>query len=112
MKEIRVYTTPTCTYCHKVKAYLREKGYPFTESDVTKDPQGQTFLREKKIMGVPVITVGETLIQGFDPGAIEAAVDFKIQACPHCGKKLRLPKDRGKIRVTCRACEGVFAVRT
>lgn len=112
MKEIKVYTTPTCTYCHKAKAYLREKDYPFTESDVTRDPQGQAFLREKGIMGVPVITVGETLIQGFDPGAIEAAVDFKIQACPQCEKKLRLPKNRGKIRVTCPACEQVFEVRT
>jgi glutaredoxin-like YruB-family protein len=112
MKEIKIYTTPTCGYCHKAKAYLREKGYPFSESDVSKDPQGQSFLRSKGIMGVPVITVGDTLIQGFDPEAIEAAVDFRIQACPHCQKKLRLPKDRGKIRVTCPACQGAFEVRT
>ena len=24
--DVKVYTTPTCGYCHQLKAYLRERG--------------------------------------------------------------------------------------
>ena len=68
MTEIRVFTTPTCSYCHKVKDWLREQGCPFTELDITKDVQA---LREWRALsggiGVPVTAHGKDLVIGFDP---------------------------------------------
>ena len=33
---------------------------------------------------------------------------FKIFKCPSCGVKLRVPRGKGKIRVTCRQCGATF----
>lgn len=33
---------------------------------------------------------------------------FKIFKCPGCGVKLRVPRGKGKIRVTCRQCGATF----
>lgn len=71
MAEIRVFTTPTCSYCHKVKAWLREQGCEFQELDITKDVQA---LREWRALsggiGVPVTAYGKDLIIGFDPNRL------------------------------------------
>jgi glutaredoxin len=71
MAELRVFTTPTCTYCHKVKGWLNEHGCEFTELDITKDVEA---LREWRALsggiGVPVTTYGKDLIIGFDPARL------------------------------------------
>ncbi len=68
MAEIRVFTTPTCSYCGKVKSWLTEQGCAFTELDITKDVHA---LREWRALsggiGVPVTAHGRDLIIGFDP---------------------------------------------
>ncbi len=38
MAQIEIYTTPSCPYCHRAKALLREKGAAFDETDVSMDP--------------------------------------------------------------------------
>lgn len=69
---ITVYTTPTCPWCKKAKEFLRAKGVPFEEVDVTTDRK----LVEKLVelsgqLGVPVITDGKRVIIGFDQPALE-----------------------------------------
>jgi DNA-directed RNA polymerase subunit RPC12/RpoP len=34
------------------------------------------------------------------------------EKCPECGQKLRLPADKGKLRVTCSECGHKFEVTT
>lgn len=36
---------------------------------------------------------------------------YKYFKCPHCGLKLRAPKGRGKIQVTCQRCHAQFVKR-
>jgi len=71
MAEIRVFSTPTCSYCHKVKDWLREQGCEYTELDITKDVEA---LREWRALsggiGVPVTAHGKDLIIGFDPSRL------------------------------------------
>ena len=38
--------------------------------------------------------------------------NFKITKCPNCGQKLRLPRKKGKIVVTCKRCLHKFDFRT
>lgn len=38
--------------------------------------------------------------------------DYKITKCPNCGQKLRLPRKKGKIVVTCKKCSTKFDFRT
>lgn len=39
-------------------------------------------------------------------------LNYKIVKCPSCGQKLRLPRKKGKITVTCRKCGTDFKMRT
>lgn len=34
--------------------------------------------------------------------------DYKVFRCPHCGEVLKVPKGKGKIRVTCPVCHTKF----
>ncbi len=108
MKKIQVYTTSTCPHCRTAKAYLKDKGYPYVERQVDVDPAAQAQLQRYGARGVPTIVVGDEVIVGFNPEAIEKAVDFVIAPCPACGRKLSLPKGKGKLRITCPHCRETF----
>ena len=38
--------------------------------------------------------------------------NYKITKCPNCNQKLRLPRGKGKIVVTCKKCLTKFDFRT
>ena len=65
MEKIKVYTTPTCIYCHALMDWLDEKGIEYVEMDATKEPDIDT---------VPVTVIGEERIVGFDRPAIKRAL--------------------------------------
>lgn len=62
---IKVYTTPTCAYCHALMEWLDEKGIEYQEMDATKDPD---------IRVVPVTEINGERIEGFDRPAIKRAL--------------------------------------
>ena len=43
---------------------------------------------------------------------INQKIKYKIVSCPNCGQKLRLPRRKGKIIVTCKRCHNEFNLRT
>lgn len=63
--KIKVYTTPTCAYCHALMDWLDSKGIEYIEMDATKEPDLST---------VPVTEIGEERIIGFDRPAIKRAL--------------------------------------
>ncbi len=69
---VAVYTTPTCPYCRQVKDFLSRRGVPFAEYDVSVDRvAAQEMMRKSGQMGVPVITVDEQVVVGFDRPRLE-----------------------------------------
>jgi glutaredoxin 3 len=65
--EVKVYSTPTCGYCHMAKKYLAEKGVNFKEYDVSVDVEAaREMVNLTGQMGVPVITVDNEVIVGFN----------------------------------------------
>lgn len=67
MKNVTVYTTPTCGWCHRVKSYLTEKGISFEEKDVSRDREAaMEMIKKTNQMGVPVLDIGGAMIVGFD----------------------------------------------
>ena len=67
---IKVYTTPTCAYCHALMDWLESKGIEYVEMDATKDPN---------ISAVPVTEINGERIVGFDRPVIKKALK-KLEA--------------------------------
>jgi alkyl hydroperoxide reductase subunit F len=73
---VKIYTTPTCGYCMQAKEFLTAKGVAFESVDVSQDKEA--LLEMKRISGgarsVPVISVGERVIVGFERDELEKAL--------------------------------------
>lgn len=70
---VLVFTTPTCPWCNRAKTYLRSKGVPFREVDVSRDASAaRELVRRTGQMGVPVIEIDGRPIVGFDQPRIDA----------------------------------------
>ena len=64
---IVIYTTPTCGFCHQLKAYLQQRSIPFVEYDVSQDPyRAGEMVRLSGQQGVPVSIVDGQVILGAD----------------------------------------------
>lgn len=73
MPKVKVYSTPTCPYCVKVKGYLKEKAVEFENVDVSSDQAGlQEMMKVSGQMGVPVVVVDGEVIVGFDKARLDA----------------------------------------
>ncbi len=67
MKNVTIYSTPFCHFCHMVKDFFKEKNVAYIEFDVASNLEKRKEMLEKSgQMGVPVIFIGEEMIIGFD----------------------------------------------
>ena len=75
--DITMYSTTWCGYCKKARRWLTSNDIPFVEKDVEKDAAGAAEFRKLTggRGGVPVITVGDTVIRGFSAPSLEAAIE-------------------------------------
>jgi len=72
---VTLYSTPSCGYCTKAKAFFRERRIPFTEYDVSADQRrAEEMVRKSGQMGVPVIEINGKIIVGFNQPEIERAL--------------------------------------
>ncbi|HIJ11507.1 TPA: glutaredoxin family protein [Candidatus Woesearchaeota archaeon] len=75
MAKVNVYTTSTCPWCKKTKAWLKENKISFKEFNVADDAKARDKMIEKSgQMGVPVVEIGDTIIVGFNPKEMEKAL--------------------------------------
>ena len=112
MKTIILYTTETWPHCKTAKEFLREKGYSFIQKDVNKDPQAAAEFQKKGFQGVPAFVIGDEAVVGLDKNKIESLIDYKVINCPSCKARLRAPKGKGKIKITCPKCSNSFIVNS
>ncbi len=71
MKNVVIYTSNTCGYCHEAKKYLDENNIAYAEKNVSVDMEARKELMDQGFMGVPVILVDDEVIQGFDKRRLE-----------------------------------------
>tara|TARA_R110000787_G_scaffold204605_1_gene315106 strand:- start:211 stop:468 length:258 start_codon:yes stop_codon:yes gene_type:complete len=78
MKQVEIYTSPMCGYCHAAKRLLMKKGAPFTEIDVSRDPDQRRAMMQRAKGGrtVPQIFIGGAHVGGSD----------ELHAMDHAGK--------------------------
>lgn len=67
MKDIEIYTTPTCGFCHAAKRLLATKGAAFREISVAGDPAlRQEMMTRSGRHTVPQIFIGGVHVGGCD----------------------------------------------
>ena len=68
---ITIYTQPTCQACHRLKAYLKQRGIEYYERNVIEDETAFAELQQRGISTTPVIVIGNEVIVGFDQAKLE-----------------------------------------
>ncbi len=67
MKNVTIYTTPSCGYCNMAKDFFKANNVAYTEYNVSTDLEKRKEMIEKSgQMGVPVIYVDDEMTVGFD----------------------------------------------
>lgn len=71
-KSVVIYSTPTCHFCDKAKEFFQANGIKYVEHNVKDDLVRRKEMVEKSgQMGVPVITIDQQVVTGFDPYALK-----------------------------------------
>jgi glutaredoxin-like YruB-family protein len=75
MKNVTIYSTPTCHFCHLAKDFFKANDITYTEYDVASDVEKRKEMMDKSgQMGVPVIVIGDEMMVGFDKPVIAKAL--------------------------------------
>ncbi|MCI5051399.1 MAG: glutaredoxin family protein [Candidatus Pacebacteria bacterium] len=76
MKDVKIYSTPSCHFCHMAKDFFNEEGIKYEEFNVAEDADKRAEMMEKTgQMGVPVIEVGEEFVIGFNEAKIKELLE-------------------------------------
>jgi len=78
MKKVQIYSTPTCSYCHMAKEFLKKNNVSYEDFNVATDLEKRKEMVEKSDqMGVPVIIIDSELIVGFDKAKISRLLGIR-----------------------------------
>jgi glutaredoxin 3 len=78
MAKVVLFSTSTCSWCRRAKRYFKERGVPFKEINVERDPDAaRDIVRKTGQTGVPVIKIGSKWIIGFDKDRIDKELSRK-----------------------------------
>ncbi len=72
--KVVLYATEWCAYCKLTRRFLDQKGIAYKEFDIEKDALARKDYEALGGGGIPIIDVNGTLIRGYDPDAILAAL--------------------------------------
>ncbi|MDP2183328.1 MAG: glutaredoxin family protein [Actinomycetota bacterium] len=77
-KRVKLYTSPTCSWCRAAKAYMIDNGIEFTEADIISDPGAR---KEMVLMtgqyGVPVIRAGNGVVVGWNEAEFRRLMELQ-----------------------------------
>ncbi len=78
LKQVTVYTTPTCSWCTTLKSYLNKNNIRYTEIDVSRnEAAAQEMVRRSGQQGVPQTMIGGEMIVGFDKTKINRLLEIQ-----------------------------------
>lgn len=71
-KNVKVFSTPSCPWCAKVKAYLRQNGIRFQDINVAQNlDEARKMVERSNQRGVPQLWINGTVVVGFDQEKID-----------------------------------------
>jgi glutaredoxin len=68
--EVILYSTAWCGYCRKAREFFAANGIRYIEYDIEKNSAAQSEHRRLGGKGVPLITVGDDVIKGYNEPAL------------------------------------------
>ena len=72
---VRIYSTPTCTFCDQLKSYLRTRSVKFVDYDVSRDDRkAGEMLNKSRQTAVPVLAFHGTIVVGFDKPKVDRLI--------------------------------------
>ena len=75
MKQVTIYSTPSCGYCNMAKEFFAANNIQYTEYNVAADSEKRKEMIEKSgQMGVPVIFIDDEMFIGFDEAKLSKAL--------------------------------------
>ena len=75
---IIIYSTPACPFCRQAKSYLEERGFEYTDVNVSSSQEkAYEMVQKSGQMGVPVIEINGQMIVGFDKEKINELLNIK-----------------------------------
>ena len=77
MKNVTIYSTPTCHFCHAAKEFFKKNSVAFTDYDVSINQTKRAEMIEKSgQMGVPVIFVDNEMTVGFNESKLKQMLNI------------------------------------
>ncbi len=78
IKQVTVYSTPTCSWCTTLKSYLNKNNIRYSEIDVSRnEAAAQEMVRRSGQQGVPQTLIGGEMIIGFDKTKINRLLEIQ-----------------------------------
>lgn len=72
---IKIYSTPSCTYCKMAKEFLTSQNVPFEDIDVSVDPvQRDEMVAKSGQLGVPVFDIDGQIMVGYNQQLLSKVV--------------------------------------
>jgi len=77
-KEVIIYGTKACPFCHKAREFMKAHNVTFKDVLVDEDEKARDeMIEESGQMSVPVIRVGEEIIVGYDEEKLKKALELE-----------------------------------
>ncbi len=78
IKQVTVYSTPSCSWCTTLKSYLNKSGIRYSEVDVSKNENAaREMVRRSGQQGVPQTLIGGEMVIGFDKPKINRLLEIQ-----------------------------------
>lgn len=78
VKRVTVYSTPTCSWCNTLKAYLKLHRIRYNDIDVSRDQRAaDELVKRSGQMGVPQADINGEIIVGFNKARINELLNIQ-----------------------------------
>jgi glutaredoxin-like YruB-family protein len=77
-KEVKVYSSPTCPWCRKVKQFLDTNGIVYQDFNVAQDHAARDeMVKKSSQIAVPTIIIDGDIVVGFNEPVLKEKLGIK-----------------------------------
>ena len=76
MRNVIIYTSNNCSYCHQARQFFMENNIDYTEFNITDDIKAKKELIKEGYCSVPIIKIGDMSVVGFDEDKIKSLLQL------------------------------------